>query len=90
MILKDKIENIICNIDECGETLYGRHTTQHPAEVMTSNDKSLDPLRTKQEVEPYRGFGYLSLISDPFGKRSQRKNLYFAHRKLLFRTTPII
>ena len=48
MILKDQKENIICTIDECGETFYGRHTTQHPAAVIENNSKSLDPLRAKK------------------------------------------
>ena len=58
-----------------------RHT---PAAVITNkNKKGLDPLRAmktfirKKEDEPYRSFGYLSLISYPIrsGKRSQRKIL---------------
>ena len=48
MISKDQKENIICTIDECGETFYGRHTAQHPAAVIVNNDKSLDPLRAKK------------------------------------------
>ena len=70
MISKDQKENIICTIDECGETFYGCHTAQHPAAVIKNNSKSLDPLTAKQnihrkEVGPYRGFSYSSLISDP-------------------------
>ena len=48
MISKDQKENIICTIDECGETFYGRHTAQHPAAVIENNCKSLDPLRAKK------------------------------------------
>ena len=48
MISKDQKENIICTIDECGETFYGRHTAQHPAAVIVNNKKSLDPLRAKK------------------------------------------
>ena len=48
MISKDQKENIICTIDECGETFYGRHTAQHPAAVIENNNKSLDPLRAKK------------------------------------------
>ena len=48
MISKDQKENIICTLDECGETFYGRHTAQHPAAVITNNNKSLDPLRAKK------------------------------------------
>ena len=48
MISKDEKENIICTIDECGETFYGCHTTQHPPAVITNNNKSLDPLRAKK------------------------------------------
>ena len=48
MISKDQKENIICTIDECGETFYGRHTAQHPAAVIVNNNKSLDPLRAKK------------------------------------------
>ena len=44
----DQKENIICTIDECGETFYGRHTAQHPAAVIENNNKSLDPLRAKK------------------------------------------
>ena len=39
MISKDQKENIICTIDECGETFYGRHTAQHPAAVIINNNK---------------------------------------------------
>ena len=46
MISKDQKENIICTIDECGETFYGRHMAQHPAAVIII--KSLDPLRAKK------------------------------------------
>ena len=45
MILKEQEENNICTIDECGENLYGRNTSQHPTAVITNNNKSLDPLR---------------------------------------------
>ena len=48
MISKDQKENIICTIDECGETFYGRHTAQHPAAVIVNNNKCLDPLRAKK------------------------------------------
>ena len=55
--------NIICPISE-----YGRHTAQHPAAVIANNNKCSDPLRAKKylsDIEPYRRFGYSSLISDP-------------------------
>ena len=42
------MSNIICTIDECGETFYGRHMLQHPAAVIRNNNKSLDPLRAKK------------------------------------------
>ena len=47
MISKDLKENIICFLGESGETFYGRHTAQHPAAVITNNNKSLDILRAK-------------------------------------------
>ena len=50
MISKDQKENIICIIDECGETFYGRHTVQHLAAVIANNNKSLDPLRAKKKL----------------------------------------
>ena len=46
MISKDQKENIICTIDEYGETFYGRHTIA--AAVIVNNDKSLVPLRAKK------------------------------------------
>ena len=48
MISKDQKLNIICTIDECGESFYGRHMAQHPAAVIRNNIKSLDPLRAKK------------------------------------------
>ena len=49
MISKDQKLNIICTIDECGETFYGRHMAKHPAAVIRNNKiKSLDPLRAKK------------------------------------------
>ena len=53
---------------------------------MCNNNKSLDPLRAKKtfirkKVGPYRGFGYSSLISDPFNlaKGARGKNCNFAN-----------
>ena len=40
MIPKDQKENIICTIDECGETFYGHHAAQHPVAVIENNSKS--------------------------------------------------
>ena len=70
MISKDQKENIICTIDECGETFYGCHTAQNPAAVKANNNKNVRSFKSKEnihkiEVWPYRGFGYSSLISDP-------------------------
>ena len=69
MISKDQKENIICTIDECGETFYGRHMAQHPAAVIINNNKKFRSFKSKEnihkkEVGPYRGFGCSSLISD--------------------------
>ena len=57
-------------IDECGETFYGRHTAQHPAAVSANNNEKFRFFKSKEnihknEVGPYRGFGYQSLIGDP-------------------------
>ena len=52
MISKDRKENIICTIDECGETFYGRHMKHHPTAAIANNNKSLDdldPLRAKKK-----------------------------------------
>ena len=70
MISKDQKSNIICTIDECGETFYGRHTAQHPAAMIRNNNKKFRSFKSKEnihkkEVGSYRGFGYYSLISDP-------------------------
>ena len=48
MISKDQKENIICTLDESGETFYGRHTAQYPAAVIANNNTSLDPLKAKK------------------------------------------
>ena len=48
MISTNQKKNIICTIDECGETLYGYNTAQHPAAVTANNNKSFDPLRAKK------------------------------------------
>ena len=84
MISKDQKENIICTIDECGETFYGRHTAKHPAAVIINNDKKFRSFKSKEnihkkEVGPYRGFGYSSLISDTLNlaKGARRKKLLF-------------
>ena len=81
MISKDQKENIICTIDECGETFYGRHTAQHPAAVIINNNKKFRSFKSKEnthkkEVGPYCGFGYSSLISDPsnLAKGARGKN----------------
>ena len=63
MISKDQKKNIICTIDECGETVYGRHTAQHPAAVTISNNEMFRSFKSKEnihkiEVGSYRGFGY--------------------------------
>ena len=46
MISKDQKENIICTIDECGETFYDRHTAQHPAAVI------IKPMMTATDCIP--------------------------------------
>ena len=61
MISKDQRYNIICTIDECGETFYGRHMAQHPAAVTTNNNEKFRSLKSKEnihkkEVGPYRDF----------------------------------
>lgn len=43
MISKDHKKNLICTIDECGETFYDRLTASHPAAMTANNNKSLDP-----------------------------------------------
>ena len=48
MISKDQKENIICTIDECGETFYGRHTAQHPAAVIVNNNKKFRSFKSKE------------------------------------------
>ena len=85
MISKDQKENIICTIDECGETFYGRHTAQHPAAVIENNSKSLDPFRAKKtfigkKLGHTAGFSYSSLISDPLNlaQGARGKNCKFA------------
>ena len=57
------IKYIICTIDECGETFYGRHTAQHPAAVIRNDNKKFRSFKSKEnihkkEVGPYHGFGY--------------------------------
>ena len=48
MISKDQKENIICTIDECGETFYGRDTAQHPAAVIINNNKKFRSFKSKK------------------------------------------
>ena len=48
MISKDQKKNIICTIDECGETFYGRHTAQHPAAVIRNNNKKFRSFKSKE------------------------------------------
>ena len=51
MISKDQKENIICTIDECGETFYGRHTAQHPAAVIIGNhNKKFRSFKSKENI----------------------------------------
>ena len=61
---------MICIIYEGEETFYGHHTAQHPTAVTTHNIEKFRSFKSKEnihkkEVGPYRGFGYLNLISDP-------------------------
>ena len=49
MISKDQKLNIICTIDECGETFYGPHTTQHPAAVISNNNKKFGFIREPED-----------------------------------------
>ena len=63
MTSKDHKLNIICTIDECGETFYGRHTALHPAAVIRNNNKKFRTFKSKEniykkEVGPYHGFDY--------------------------------
>ena len=51
MISNDQKENIICPIDECVETFYGRHTAHHPAAVIANNNKSLEVPPSNQSRE---------------------------------------
>ena len=88
MISKDQKYNIICTIDECGETFYGRHTAQHPAAVTTNNNEKFRSFKSKENIHKkeagsYRGFGYLSLISDPINlaKGASGKYCKFANFK---------
>ena len=48
MISKDQKENMICTIDECGETFYGRHTAEHPAAVRANNNKKFRSFKSKE------------------------------------------
>ena len=55
--------DVICTIDECGETFYDCHTAQHPAAVIRNNSKKFRSFKSKEnihkkEVWPYHGFGY--------------------------------
>ena len=50
MISKDQNNNIICTIDECGETFYGRHTAQHPAAVTTNNNEKFRSFKSKENI----------------------------------------
>ena len=51
----------------CGETLYGRHTAQHPAAVTTNNNEKFRSFKSKEnihekEVGPYCDFTAVSAI----------------------------
>ena len=50
MISKDRKKNKICTIDECGETFYGRHMAQHPAAVITNNNKKFRSFKSKENI----------------------------------------
>ena len=50
MISKDQKYNIICTIDECGETFYGRNTAQHPAAVTTNNNEKFRAFKSKENI----------------------------------------
>ena len=59
MISKEQKYNIICTIDECGETFNGRRTAQHPAAVIRNNNKKFSFFKSKEnihkkEVGPYK------------------------------------
>ena len=61
MILTDQSKTIICTIDECGETFYGRDTAQHPAAVTANNNQKLRSFKSKENIHkkefgPYSGF----------------------------------
>ena len=60
--LKGPKVNIICTIDKCGDTFYGRYTAQHPAAVIRNNSKKFRSFKSKEnihkEVGQYHGFGY--------------------------------
>ena len=81
MISKDQKLNIICTIDEYGETFYGRQAAQHPAAVIRNNSKTFRSFKSKEnihkkEVGPYHGFGYKSLTSDPINLAKGARGKY--------------
>ena len=51
MISKDQEQNIICTIDESGETFFGRHTAQHPAAVIRNNNKKFRTHKSKENIQ---------------------------------------
>ena len=69
LISKDQKDNIICTMyDVRGDFLGPPHGTT-PAAVIANKIK-LRPLKSNEHINekrdgPYRGFGYLSLFSDP-------------------------
>ena len=50
MISKDQKKNIICTIDECGETFFGCHTAQHPAAVIVHNWLNVGDFKKKGQI----------------------------------------
>ena len=87
MISKDQKLNIICTIDECGETFYGRHTAQHPAAVIRNKNKKFRSLKSKEniqkkEVGPIHGFSYQCRNSDPINLAKDAGGKYFEFANL--------
>ena len=82
MISKDQKKNIICTIDECGETFYGRHTAQHPAAVIRNNNKKFRSFKRKKKfIRTKLGHTMvlainLSLISDPINLAKGARGKY--------------
>ena len=66
--LKGPNLNIICTIDECGETFYGRHTAQQAAAVIRNDNKKFRSFKSKEnihkkEVGPYHGLTLMYILT---------------------------